>query len=173
MVPRSRQPHEPHVALEHDGLGLARNAGQAEPASQLALIHHPVADQMGVFAVVNNQRAAVARIGQGAAHHLGVGHGPGAVGEKHRAGIGQKADLGHLPALQSLGQGRSRQDAHNRGIARPPHHEINHRRIVDRRVGVRHAHDGRHAAGRGSTARRRQRLTVFGTGFADKGAHVD
>ena len=49
VVAAAGQAHEPQVALEHDGLGLARNAGQAEPRGELALVHHALADEVGIL----------------------------------------------------------------------------------------------------------------------------
>ena len=49
MVAPARQAREAHVALEHDGLGLARDAVQAEAAREFALVHHAVADEIGVL----------------------------------------------------------------------------------------------------------------------------
>ena len=47
MIAAAGQLDEAHVALEHDGLGLARNAGQAEPRRDLALVHHAVLGEVG------------------------------------------------------------------------------------------------------------------------------
>jgi hypothetical protein len=62
---------------------------------------------------------------------------------------------------------------HDRGVARAPQHEVDDRRIVDHRIGVRLAHDGGDAAGGGRLARRREGLAIFRAGLADEGAHVD
>ena len=54
MISRASQFHEPHVTVEHNGFGLARNAGKAETRSELALVHHAFADQVRVFGVVDD-----------------------------------------------------------------------------------------------------------------------
>ena len=99
----------------------------------------------------------VARIDEGAPHHLRVDHALRAVAERDRAGRLEQADLGHLFAVAALGQRRHRMDMDDRGVARAAHDEIDDRRVVDRRIGVGLADDGGDAAGRrraGSPTRR-------------------
>ena len=52
VVARAGEPHEPHVALQHHRLGLARDAGQAEPRGELALVHDALADEVGILDVM-------------------------------------------------------------------------------------------------------------------------
>ena len=40
---------EANVALEHDGLGRLRDAGKAQPGRDLALVHHAVLGEVGIF----------------------------------------------------------------------------------------------------------------------------
>ena len=47
VIASAGQLGEAQVALEHDGLGFARNAGKAEPGRDLALVHHPVLGELG------------------------------------------------------------------------------------------------------------------------------
>ena len=173
MVARLRQCDEAQVALEHDGLGRLRHADQAEPGGELALVHHALADEVGVLGVVGDQRIEIARIGERAAHHPRIGDALCAVGEGDRAGGLEQADLGHLLALQALGQRRHRMHAHDRGVAGAALHEVDHGRVVDRRVGVGLADDGGDAARRRRMACRGERLAVLGPRLADEGAHVD
>ena len=104
MIARAGQRDEPQIALEHDRLGFARNARQAEPARALALRHHPLAAQRPVLADRHDERVEVARVGQRAAHGLRVGDRMRPVGEGDRAGLGEQADLGDLVAPEPLGQ---------------------------------------------------------------------
>ena len=55
---------------------------------------------------MHDQRAEIPAVEQRVAHHLGVGDAGLAVGEGDRAGALQEADLGHLLAFETLGQGR-------------------------------------------------------------------
>ena len=96
-----------------------------------------------------------------------------AVGEGDRAGGLQQADLGHLLAAHALGQRRHRLDVDDRGVARAAQHEVDGRRIVDRRRGIGLADDGGDAAGGGGLACRGKGLAMARAGLADKGAHVD
>ena len=116
---------EAHVALEHDGLGRRRHAGEAEPGGEFALVHHAFADDIGVFGVVHDERVEIARIGQRAAHHLRIGDALRAVGESDGAGRLEQADLGHLlaraapwSAPPSAARGRSRCRARGAGRSR-------------------------------------------------------
>ena len=108
VVACAGQRDEPEIAIEHDRLGLAGNSGQPEPARALALRHHTLAGEVTILAIVHDQRAEIARVGQGAAHGLRVGDGVRAVGEGDRAGLGEHADLRDLRAPQALGHRRRR-----------------------------------------------------------------
>ena len=173
MIAPAGQRDEAHVALQHDGFGGVGDADQPQPRRELAFVHDAFADQIGVFGVVHDQRVEIARIGQRAPHHLRVGDAPVAVGEGHRAGGLQQADLGHLLAAHALGQRRHRMDVDDRGVAGAAQHEIHRRRIVDHGRGIGLADDGGDAAGRRRLARGGKGLAVAGAGLADKGAHVD
>ena len=45
MIAGAGEREQPHVALQHHGLGRLRDAEQAEARRELALVHDPVADQ--------------------------------------------------------------------------------------------------------------------------------
>ena len=108
VVAAAGQRGEAEVALEHDDLGLARDAGEAEPGRDLALVHDAGADEVGSAAWCMIERAEIAGIGQRAAHHGGVGDRVAAVGEGDGAGLAQQAELGHLLAGEALGERRRR-----------------------------------------------------------------
>ena len=174
MVAPAGQAHEAHVALEHDGLGLARDAVQAEPRGQLALVHDAVADEVRVLDVVDDERAEIARIGERAAHHLRVGDGARAVREGDRAGLAQEPDLGHLAAREPLGQGRRRAHVDDRRVAGAAQHEVDDGR--DRRAtGLVSGMDTIVVTPPAAAAALAllQGLAVLGAGLADEGAHVD
>ena len=146
---------------------------QAEPARALAFGHHALADEVAVFASVDDQRAEIARVGQRAAHRLRIGDAARAIGESDSAGLGEQADLGDLAPLETLGQRRGRQHPHLGGGAGAPQDEIDHRGIVDRRIGVGPRDQRRHAARRRGGAGGGDGLAMLGARLADEGAHVD
>ena len=122
---------------------------------------------------MHNERVEVARIGEGTAHHQSIRDAPCTIGEGDRAGCLQKADLGHLLAVETFGQSSHGLNMHDRGVARAPQDEVDDCRIVDcgRCVGL--ANDGGHAArGRGLT-RGGEGLAIFRAWLADKGSHID
>jgi hypothetical protein len=103
---------------------------QAEARGELALVHHAFAAQVRIFEVVHDQRAEIARIDQRPAHHLGVHHRARPIGEEHRAGFHQQAELGHLSAMKALGQRRRGPHIDDSLVARPPLDEVDDRRVV-------------------------------------------
>ena len=173
VVTASGQRHQPKVALEHDGLGRLRHADQAEARGELAFVHHAFADEIRILGVMHDQHVEVAGIDQRAPHHLGVGDAFRAVGEGDRAGGLEQADLGHLLALEPLGQRRHRMHMGDAVVARSPQHEVEDGRVVDHGRGVGLADDGGDAAGNRSLARGGDGLAALGAGLADEGAHVD
>ncbi len=76
-------------------------------------------------------------------------------------------------ALAALGERRHRQYAHPAGVAGAAQHEIDDRRIVDRRRGAGRGDDGGDAAGRGRSRGGGDGLAMLGSGLADEGLHVD
>ncbi len=109
------------------------DADEPEPRGEFALVHHAFADQIRVFGVVHDQHVEVVGVDQRAAHHLRVGDAAGAVGERDRAGGLEQTDLGHLLALEALGQRRHRLHVDDAGVARAAQDEVDDGRIVDRR----------------------------------------
>ena len=72
VVAPAGQPREADVAVEHDGLRLARDAGKAEPRRRLAFVHDAAVARSASSTWWHDQRVEVARIGEGVAHHLGA-----------------------------------------------------------------------------------------------------
>ena len=162
-----------NVTFEHDRLGRLGDARQPQPGRHLARVHRSPVRQERILGVVDDQSAEVLGIEQHVAHHARVGHARLAVGEGDGAGPLEQADLGHLLALEPLGQRRHRLHMHDAGVARAPLHEIDHGRIVDGRRGVGLADDGGDAAGGGGLACGADGFAMFGAGLAHEGAHVD
>ncbi len=173
VITAVRERDEAHIALEHDGLGRGRHAGEAEPRRELALVHHAFADDVGILGVVDDERVEIAGVGQRPSHHLGVGHAFCAIGEGDRAGRLEKADLRHLLAAQAFGERGHRLHVHDRGVARAAQHEIDDGGIVDNRRGLGLAHDRGHTPGGRRLARRGNGLAIFRARLAHEGAHVD
>ena len=123
--------------------------------------------------MVHDQRVEIARVSEGAPHHLRIGDASVAVGERDRARGLEQADLGHLLAAHALGQRRHRVDVDDGRVAGAAQHEIDGGGIVDHGLGAGLADDRGDAAGCRGLACRGERLAMTEAGLADKGAHVD
>ena len=161
------------VALQRDGLGLARNSRQAEPARIEALVHDAAGGEVAILRLLRQKHAEVARIGERPPHDERACDGVAAIGEGDGAGLAQQAELGHLLAGQAAGHGGCRMDVDGRRLAGGAQHELDQRHVVDGRLGVGHHDDGGDAARRGGLARRGDRLAVLGARLADEDAAVD
>ncbi len=173
MVARAGQFHEPDVALHDDRLGGGWRGGQAQPHGELAFRDRGLRRQVRVFGVPHDQRAERIGIGERAAQHAGIGDRAVAVGEGDGAGLLQQADLGHRLASEALGECRRRCYPHLCGSGGAAQDEVDQRRLVDHRLGVRHHDDGGDAAGQRGVARRFQRLAIFAARLAGEDARVD
>ena len=136
MVAPPGQRDQPQVAVEHDGLGFARDAGKPEPAGALALGHHPVAGQRRVGAVVHDERAEVFGVGERPAHRLRALDRARPVAEGDRAGLGEQADFRDLASFEPFGDRRRRLYAHASGVVGAAQDEVDDRGIIDRRMSV-------------------------------------
>ena len=150
------------------------NAHQAEPRRELALVHHALADEVGVLGVVHDQRIEIARVrsSRGASPARWRRSWCASVKATAPAALSRPISASSWP-LRPLVSAAIGCTLHDRGVARAAHDEVDRRRIVDRRRGVGPADDRGDAAGRGRLARGRERLAMFGAGFADEGPHVD
>jgi hypothetical protein len=173
VIAPARQADEAQVALDDDGLGLGRHAGQAEPAGHLALVHHAAEGEIGVLQVMHDEPVEVVGIAEDQPHQLGVGEAALAVGEGKGARLAQQADLGHLLAGETLRHRRHRVDMDDRGVAGAALDEIHQRHIVDSGLGVGHDDDGGDAPGGGGAAGRGERLAMLLAGLAGENLHVD
>jgi hypothetical protein len=68
-----------HVAARHDGLGRGRDAAQAEPGRDAALVHHAFAAQRQVLLVAHDREPEVTRVLERAAHDGGAHDRPAVV----------------------------------------------------------------------------------------------
>ena len=64
---------EADIALDHDHLGLVRDAGEAEPGRHFPVVHQAVSGERRIFGILDDAAAERAQIGHGAAHHQAVG----------------------------------------------------------------------------------------------------
>jgi hypothetical protein len=87
VVGAASQPRQRQVALERDGLGLARYPGKAKPAGIEPFIHDAAGGQIAVFGLMRDDCAEVARIGQCAPHHQRARNRVPAFGKRDRAGF--------------------------------------------------------------------------------------
>ena len=173
MIACARQSNEGEIAHEHHGFGHLWNAGKAEPRREFPLVHDAFGGEIRVLGEVRHDGVAIARVEQGATHELRVHRAFMAIAESHGTGLLEEADLRHLLSGEPLGERRARQDAQGRSGARPPQDEIHDRRIIDHGIGIRTADQGGDPArGRGS-ARRGERLAMFGARLADEGLKIN
>jgi hypothetical protein len=121
----------------------------------------------------NDQRIEVRGIGQAASHDEAGGHCAVSVGEGDRACFLQQAYLGHLRALEAVGEGAGGKDVDACGCGCATGNEIHQCGIVDHGLGDGHHDKGRDAAGGCRVCCRCERLAVLGTRFAGEDAHVD
>ena len=95
------------------------------------------------------------------------------IAEGDRARFREQADFGDLLAFEPLGQGGGGVDADLGVVARAAQDEVDHRGVVDRRIGV-WARDKRgHAPGGGGGAGAGDGLAMLGSGLADERPHID
>ena len=125
VIAPAGQRHEADVALEHDRLGglrecrAGRAARRTRPRSSRRRRRDPGL-RCGARSARRNRAHRSAR-GASPAHWSTL---CGAVGEGDRAGGLEQADLGHLLAVEALGQRRHRMHAHDRGVAGAAQDEI-------------------------------------------------
>ena len=96
-----------------------------------------------------------------------------AVGEAHGAGLAKQGHFRQLLAGAALGDRAIGVDLDPLLLARAPRDELDHRRIVDRRLGVGQAGEAGHAARRRRLGAALEGLLVLGAGLAEQDAHVD
>ena len=90
------------------------------------------------------------------------------VAEGDRARFREQADFGDLLAFEPLGQGRGGVDADLGVVARAAQDEVDHRGVVDRRIGVGTGDQRGHAARGGGGAGAGDGLAMLGPGSPTK-----
>ena len=90
------------VAGDHRRLRDRGHAGQAERRGDRALVHDPVAGELGVLLVEGDRAAAEPLVLERAAHDPGAADRQPVVAEAERAGLAQLGHLGQLLAPHPL-----------------------------------------------------------------------
>jgi hypothetical protein len=162
-----------HVALDHDRLGRARPAPQAEEGRDRALVHRRLLGEARLLAVVDHGQPEGLRVLQRPAHHARARHRAAVVRDRDAARLAQVPVLRQLLALRAARDGPDRIHAHGAFGARALEDRAGDARGVVDRLGV------RHRAHRGEPARRRRpracrdRLLVLAPGLAQVRVQVD
>ncbi len=98
---------------------------QSEPRRELALVHHALADEVGIFAMLDHESVEHAAVGQGPAQNLRVGQRLRAVRVGDGAGFLEQAELRRLlPCGAALGERGHRMHPDDAAILRPALDEI-------------------------------------------------
>ena len=142
---------------------------EAERGRDRALVHDPVAGELGVLLVQGDVAAAEPLVLERAAHHPGAGDRQPVVGEADRAGLAQLDHLGQLLALHAAGDGGEEADRDRGAGARLLAQRVDVGGGRDRRLGVGHRQDPAVAAGGGGAGAGLDVLFVLVAG----GAEVD
>ena len=155
--------------------GFFRDGGyalQAQPGGVASLVHVSAGSERRVFAVHENGQVEHSAVFEGPAQDGRIPDGPAGIGQRHGAGLGQFAGFCQAFAPASGGDRGDGMDPRRRAC-RPLPYEFHGGRVVDDRLGVRHACYGRDAA-RGSRERAAfQSLPVLESGFAEMGVQID
>ena len=136
----------------HDHL-LARRrpAAQTQHRAPIALVHHPVGHQRVILAMIHHRQIEHLRVFQRPAHHVVVLHAMTVIGDRHHAGLLERADRRQFLAREVLRDGPRDIDVHD-ALRRGPLVNQRHRPgVVNRRRRVGHANH------RGESAARRRR----------------
>ena len=75
VLARAGDLDQPQIALDHDDFGGGRDAGEAEPGRDLALVHGAAGGKARLLRVLDQQQIEGAGVGERAAHHQRVGDG--------------------------------------------------------------------------------------------------
>ena len=148
-------------------------AGRPSRVAVSPSLTSPAPARLGSSGCCNTKQIKAARIGEHAAHDERIGHRLDPVGKADRTIRCEQPHFGQLAPLQPLGSRRIGMDLGELGLAGTAGEELDHRDIVDRRVGVRQRHHRRDAAGRGGPPAALDRFEVLGPRLAQLHAHVD
>ena len=116
------------------------------------------------------QRGAVL---ERAPHHAGVGDAIAVVGEDPHAEVVELAQRRELLPARATARDAAGDPHVARRVAAPFEHRLHDAGVVERRVGVRHAHDRGEASERGAARAGVDGLAVFAARFAEVNLDVD
>jgi ribosomal protein S15P/S13E len=156
-----------------DGLGLARDAAQAERRRVHALVRDAVALEGLFLAMFDHRHAEHRRVLERAAHQQRRRHRPPIVGDGDTARFPELGQIGELLARLPARDRADRVDAREtrlRGLAKNVGGDAG---VVVHGRRVRHAGDGGEPAGHGRRRARRDRLLVLLPRLAQVHVHVD
>ncbi len=161
------------IALDHDDLGFAGNAGEAEPGRHFAGVHVAAGGEARLFRMLDDHQREGRGVLQRPAHDPGVGDGAHAVGEGDRAGLGEHAHFRQLAAFEALRHRGVGVDLGEAEQPRAPGDELDHRHVVDDRLRVGQADHRRDPAGGRRPPARSERALVLLARLAQLDADVD
>ena len=169
----ARQLGERDVAQRHDRFGFARDAAQAERRRMKSLVRDAVALERLLLAVLDDRHLEHAGVFERTAHQQRRRHRPSIVGERDAARLPQLRDVRELlPRLPA----RHRADRIHAGevrLRRLLQDVFRDAGVVVHRHRVRHARDGREAAGHGGRGAGRHSFLVLLPRLAQMYMHVD
>ena len=149
------------------------NAGKAEAGCHLPLVHQAASGERGIFWILYDTPTKCAHIGHGAAHHQAVCNRTMTIGKTDGARLAKKRHFRKLLTGATLGNSAVRVNLDPLLLPGAPRNELDHRRIVDRRLGVGQAGKAGDAAGRSRLGAALEGFLVLGAGLAEQYAHVD
>ncbi len=130
------------IAGDHELLGLGGNPGQAQLRRHDPRVHRP-AGQSRLLAMLHDAGIEHFGILQGLAHDRGVADAHAVVAQGDRPALKHRADLRQFLALSALGDRSDRKhigQPHPLGLAQ---NEFDLPLVIQRRLGIGHAADGR------------------------------
>ena len=169
----ARQLRQQHVARDHDLFRGGRNALQAQPSGDEALVHDAARRKCRILAVVGDGDVERARVLEGGAHEMTRHDRFAIIGDGDGAGSNHFAELGEpLPSLAD-GNGADRMHARQAGAPRLTDDESDGRLVVGHGIGIRHRADGSEPTRGGRPSAARHRLLVFIARFAQMYMEID
>ncbi len=116
-----------------DRLGHRRDRRQAQPGREFSLGRRTALGEARLLRMLDDDAAEPARIGEGEAHEPCRPDSPAAIGEAHRPGFQQKAQLRQLLACAAACDGAIGQDGQAAGFLAARPQQPYQRRVIDRR----------------------------------------
>ncbi len=160
------------VPLDGDELRRRRDPGKADLGGVGAFAHGALTGQFQRLAVFDHRQVVQPRVFEGSPHHRRIAHREAVIGDRHRAGLLEGAELGNPFPLHSLGGGGDRMDPGQASLFRELANVRGNGRAVVHRVGVRHACHRRETTGDRGCRSARYRLLVFESRLPEVDVHV-